>query len=390
MYLDLLLLDLEKRLSFLLKGKYWLWKITLVSILLFVVVDFSGNMGKLVYFKDFWNTSVKQQQLDTTHEIVRSQSEDYFAFFKKGESADISSYRHEAKMKFRLFLPTLVRIFGQNHFGLWLYLLALALGLPYLYLVAKMSLKILGEDTNRILVLLFVVGFGNLYAGGGSFILDIVPYGDFFAFFFLLISIYSRNLLAIFICCQCAFWVDERALINAVYVILWWTIIPFSNKEFTIKFSFQALTVFLSGVVYVGMRQYLIASHHLDDTVYMEEFIGTFYENLKMLSLRVWGGFDGFWLLVILGLVILFREKQYKFLLALSGSLIISTSFALIAFDANRGISYGFIVLLFSLIICKKYLSEKELKYVLLVCFLVSILSPTLNKYRISGAGQLM
>jgi hypothetical protein len=245
--------------------------------------------------------------------------------------------------------------------------------------VAKMSLKILGEDTNRILVLLFVVGFGNLYAGGGSFILDIVPYGDFFAFFFLLISIYSRNLLAIFICCQCAFWVDERALINAVYVILWWTIMPFSNKDFTIKFSFQALTVFLSGVVYVGMRQYLIASHHLDDTVYMEEFIGTFYENLKMLSLRVWGGFDGFWLLVILGLVILFREKQYKFLLALSGS-----------FDANRGISYGFIVLLFSLIICKKYLSEKELKYVLLVCFLVSILSPTLNKYRISGAGQLM
>ena len=76
--------------------------------------------------------------------------------------------------------------------------------------------------------------------------------------------------------------------------------------------------------------------------------------------------------------------------MAFLGSLITSVGFAFIAYDVNRGISYGFIALLLSLVICKKYLSEKELKYILIVCFLVSILSPTLNKFRLVGGGQLM
>jgi hypothetical protein len=140
----------------------------------------------------------------------------------------------------------------------------------------------------------------------------------------------------------------------------------------------------------VAIRQYLTVYHHLSDTTYIGEFITTFQENLKMLSLRIWAGFDGMWLLIIMGLIILWREKQYQFLSILFGSLIISVSFSFIAYDVNRGISYGFVALLLSLVICKNYLSEKELKYVLMVCFLVSILSPTLNKFRIVGGGQLM
>jgi hypothetical protein len=388
MYIDSLIADLENRLSFILKGKYWLWKVTIVSILLFVVIDFSGNVSKLVYFKTLINDFIKQGTLDTTHTIIKAQSEDYFAFFKKGHDADIASYEHEAKMKFRLFLPTLVRVFGAKHFDIWLYFLAVGLGFFYIYTIAKISCKILGEETNRILIFFFVAGFTNLYAGGGSFILDIIPYGDFFAFFLLLLSIYFKNPIAIFLFCQGAFWVDERALINVIYVILWWTFV--ADKEFKIKFSYQAVAAFISGIIYLGIRRYLTEYHHLPDTIYIGEFVATFYENIKMLSLRVWAGFEGMWLLVLLGLVILFREKNYQFLIPLLSALVISVSFALIAFDANRGISYGFIILLISLKIGKKYLSEKELKYLLLVCFLVSILSPTLSKYRIVGGTQLM
>jgi hypothetical protein len=390
MYIDSIITDIERRLSFLIRGKYWLWKVTFISVFLFIIVDFTGNISKVVYFKSFINDYIKQGKLDTAHSIIKAQSEDYFGFFKTGKDADIESYRHEAKMKFRLFLPTLVRILGANHFEIWLYFLTFILGFFYIYLIAKLSSKILGENTNRILVLFFVAGFTNLYAGAGSFVLDIVPYGDFFAFLFLLLSIYTRNPLLIFAFCQCAFWVDERALINAVFIMLWWVFTPFNENKFAIKWNKQLVAVFISGVIYVGIRQYLTIHYQLQDATYIGEFITTFKENLKMLSLRIWAGFDGMWMLIVMGLIVLWREKQYQFLSILLGSLVISISFAFIAYDVNRGISYGFIALLICLGICKNYLSEKELKYVLIVCFLVSILSPTLNKFRIVGGGQLM
>ena len=390
MYIDSIIADLERRLSFLVRGKYWLWKVTFISVFLFVIIDFTGNLSKLVYFRSFINDYVKQGRLDTAHSIIKAQSEDYFGFFKRGNETGITSNQHEAKMKFRLFLPTLVRILGAKHFEIWLYFLTFILGFFYIYLIAKLASNILGENTNRILVLLFVAGFTNLYSGGGSFVLDIVPYGDFFAFLFLLLSIYTRNPLLIFVFCQCAFWVDERALINAVFVMLWWVFMPFNGNKFILKLNPQLLAVFASGVIYVGIRQYLTIHYQLQDAIYIGEFITTFKENSKMLSLRIWAGFDGMWMLIVMGLIVLWREKQYQFLSLLLGSLIISISFAFIAYDVNRGISYGFIALLISLGICKNYLSEKELKYVLIVCFLVSILSPTLNKFRIVGGGQLM
>jgi hypothetical protein len=390
MYIDSIILDIERRLAFLVRGKYWLWKVTFISIILFIVIDFSGNVSKLVYFRTFINDYVKQGKLDTAHSIIKAQSEDYFGFFKTGQDKSIESYQHEAKMKFRLFLPTLVRIFGAEHFEIWLYFLTFILGFFYIYVIAKMSLIILGENTDRILVLFFVAGFTNLYAGGGSFVLDIVPYGDFFAFLFLLLSIYTRNPFAIFLCCQCAFWVDERALVNAVFVMLWWIFMPFNRNKFALKLNVQWFAVFISGVIYIGIRQYLTVYYQLHEVTYIGEFITTFKENSKMLSLRIWAGFDGMWLLIIMGLIVLWREKNYQFLSTFLSSLIISIGFAFIAYDVNRGISYGFIALLISLGICKNYLSEKELKYVLIVCFLVSILSPTLNKFRIVGGGQLM
>lgn len=390
MYIDSIITDIERRLAFLVRGKYWLWKVTFISIFLFIIVDFSGNMSKLVYFRTFINDYVKQGKLDTAHSIIKAQSEDYFGFFKTGQDRAIESYQHEAKMKFRLFLPTLVRILGAEHFEIWLYFLTFILGFFYIYMIAKMALIILGENTDRILILLFVAGFTNLYAGGGSFVLDIVPYGDFFAFLFLLLSIYTRNPFAIFLCCQGAFWVDERALVNAVFVMIWWTFTPFNGSKFTLKLNAQLFAVFISGVVYMGIRQYLTVHYQMHDVTYLGEFITTFKENSKMLSLRIWAGFDGMWLLIIMASIVLFKEKNYQFLGTFLGSLLISIGFAFIAYDVNRGISYGFIALLLSLMICKKYLSEKELKYILIVCFLVSILSPTLNKFRIVGGGQLM
>ena len=390
MYIDSITSDVEKRLSFLVRGKYWLWKVTFISVFLFVIIDFTGNMSKVVYFKSFINDYIKQGKLDTAHGIIKAQSEDYFGFFKTGQDREIESYQHEAKMKFRLFLPTLVRILGAEHFEIWLYFLTFILGFFYIYVIAKMSLIILGQNTNRILVLLFVAGFTNLYAGGGSFVLDIVPYGDFFAFLFLLLSIYTRNPFAIFLCCQCAFWVDERALVNAVFIMLWWIFTPFNGNKLVLKLTPQLFAVFISGVVYTAIRQYLTIRYQLWDATYIGEFITTFKENSKMLSLRIWAGFDGMWLLIIMALIVLVKEKNYQFLGTFLSSLIISTGFAFIAYDVNRGISYGFIALLISLAICKSYLSEKELKYVLIVCFLVSILSPTLNKFRIVGGGQLM
>jgi hypothetical protein len=344
----------------------------------------------LVYFRSFIYDYIKQGKLDSAHNIIKAQSEDYFGFFKKGKDTGITSNQHEAKMKFRLFLPTLVRVVGAEHFEIWLYFLTFILGFFYIYVIAKIASNILGENTNRILILLFVAGFTNLYAGGGSFVLDIVPYGDFFAFLFLLLSIYTRNPFLIFSYCQCAFWVDERALVNAVFVMLWWIFTPFTGNKFNSKLNIPLLSVFASGVIYVGIRQYLTIHYQLQDANYTGEFITTFKENSKMLSLRIWAGFDGMWILIVMGLIILWREKQDQFLLIFLGSLIISIEFAFIAYDVNRGISYGFIALLISLGICKNYLSEKELKYVLIVCFLVSILSPTLNKFRIVGGWQLM
>jgi hypothetical protein len=390
MYIDSIIVDLERLLSFLIRGKYWLWKVTFISVFLFIIIDFTGNLSKLVYFRSFIYDYVKQGKLDTAHSIIKAQSEDYFGFFKTGQDRSIESYQHEAKMKFRLFLPTLVRILGAEHFEIWLYFLTFIFGFFYIYVIAKIASNILGENINRILVLLFVAGFTNLYAGGGSFVLDIVPYGDFFAFFFLLLSIYTKNPFAIFLCCQCAFWVDERALVNAVFVMLWWIFTPFNGNKFALKLNAQWFTVFISGVIYVGIRQYLTVHYQLHEVTYIGEFITTFKENSKMLSLRIWAGFDGMWILIIMALIVLFKEKNYQFLGTFLGSLIISIGFAFIAYDVNRGISYGFIALLLSLVICKKYLSEKELKYVLIVCFLVSILSPTLNKFRIVGGGQLM
>ncbi len=189
-----------------------------------------------------------------------------------------------------------------------------------------------------------------------------------------------------------AFWVDERAVANVFFVYAWW--ISIENRKNQVSEIIYPKTI---GIVFSAVILYLIGRVLLknmyslpQETNYYQEFSSTIYENIKYQGFRLWSGFEGFVGLFLLILINILLQKKYAETALLLSASFVSILVAFFAHDGNRGFSYALVFLFICLLQGSYYFTKKELLYLMLSIFGISLLFPMANHLRLPGGYMIM
>lgn len=383
-----LLSHIDTLLETYLSSKFWIWNIIILCLALSFFHMILSNPSTLWAYNQFWKSVGAGREFDA-YLIIKKQASTFYQDlgFSHFSVNKYESTGHIHKMRFRLFLPFLVATFHIKHIGLTIFIAQLLLSVAFLWLSTKFTERIL---RNRINTFLFMLSFSLLYPTRSAW-LDVTAYGDFFAYFFLLLSIYVNRPLSIYICLQIAFWIDERALVNSIYILSWYILTAYYDAK-RYQFTKPQLVVILSVLTYIIFRYYLSHSiqHPLIEKPYWSEFLSTYYENIKVIGFRLWSGYLGNWFLIILAITLLLYERRYKLAIFFSGILLLTLNLSFVVYDVNRAISYGYVSIFIAICILRRSLNAIELRRLLLFVFVYMILSPLPNRLRLPGGYTIM
>ncbi|MBP6411131.1 MAG: hypothetical protein KA313_08540 [Pseudarcicella sp.] len=372
-----------------LSSKHWEIKL---AVLLFFTSIFSNillNPSALIHFQQFWGSFLQNKEFDV-YQVIKIQSEDISNSFLHFKDPQIDTWSHESKMTFRLFLPILSKVLNFGTVSMSIYVFQIFVGFIYYILLTKFTFKIVQNKTNTFL---FLLGFTGLYASN-AFFYDITGYGDFFAFLFLLLMMNYSNVFVLFLIAIATVFIDERGLINMLFPLIWWQFFePYLKNNKTISFIPKPQTLAI-GIVVLAYAIFRISiSEHfqlLDNSHYFNELQLTLTDNLKNVGLKLWSGFESFWLLVLIGMGILFFHNKKTLLVIWALVQLISIIFAFVAYDTNRGLYYGYLSVFLALFIVQKHINENDLKILLLIIALIAFLFPSMNRMILPGHYTLM
>ncbi len=380
---------LEAKVEKKLISKHWEIKLAFFFFVLSIVINLLLNPSALIHFKAFWTSCLEAKEFDV-YSVIKIQSADISKSFLHFKNQQINPWSHESKMTFRLFLPVLAKVLNFKTITLSIYTFQILAGFLYLYLLVKFSYRLLKDKTTTFI---FLIGFTGLYASN-AFFYDITGYGDSFAYLFILAAIYTSNPLLIFSFCFICTWIDERALVNLLFPIIWWQFVePYITKKNKLSFlpTFNVIMVILPIIVYSAIR-IAISNHYqlLETDNHFIELKMTFLDNLKNFGFKLWSGFESFWLFITIGAALLLYKKEYTLLSIWMTAQSISIAFAFVAYDTNRSLSYGYLSIFIALVCLKKHLSATELKILLLFISLIALLFPSMNRMILPGHYILM
>ncbi len=376
---------IESQTNIYLQTKHWKFKIIFSSIVLFLISQFVLAPGSFLFLINFFKNYLFSSQEYESFVVIKERTQSLFGVFTENR---FDTFSHEHKLVYRLFLPILAKISPFHTVGPFIYVIQWILGIVYLSVVTKLVYQI---TESKCSTFYFMLTFVSIYAGN-AFLWDVTGYGDFFAYLFLFLSIYFRNSLAIFIFLTLAFWVDERAVANVFFVYAWWVFVENRKNEVSkIIYPKTLLVVFSAVFGYFIGRIVLKNLYSLpQETNYYQEFSSTVYENIKYQGFRLWSGFEGFVGMFLLTFVNLLLLKHYKETLLLIIASAASIIVAFFAHDGNRGFSYALVFLFICLLQSKHYFTKKELYYLCLSIFVISILFPMANHLRFPGGYMIM
>lgn len=273
---------------------------------------------------------------------------------------------HQAKLTFRLTMPLIAYVL---HLGVMGILILQALtGTLMLYFSIKLFERITQDKVSSLLLALSLVFIG---AGRNSFA-EIRGIFDGLALFFLVCSMYFKNPLLVFSGVFLSAWTDERGLIASAMVFLFW-IYSNDNRENKI-ISKQTIAILIAWIAYFISRYYLTVKFNLVTS--SVDVLYYFIEQTNNLPIGIWSALEGNWILVLLSLFILFKEKKYFFLSSYSIAISIMLFVAMSVFDIGRSMAYMMPAIFVSLQIVHQVESKKILQQIILVVTLVSFLYP--------------
>ena len=386
--LTTLLTNLDGWLERWLSGRYWQWRVVGSCLLFSVVHMIVTNPSCLWFYQGFFSTLQARQEFDA-YNTVKAQAATFYTDLGLSHFADAGyeSRSHNAKMQFRLLQPAIAATFRLASVSLPFWLLQLALSPVFLLITTRLAFRL---TTDRVSSLLLALAISLLYPLRSAW-LDITAYGDFFAYLFLLIAIYTRHPLGVLLALQAAFWTDERAIPGAGFVLLWHIFVTRTDQR-NYRLTGTQLAVVLSGLLYLLLRFWISRHFALPPTGgdFLSEFKAIYYENTKIIGFKVWSGFQGAWLLVGLSAVLLLYNRRYLDALLLLGLLAVTINLSFIVGDVNRAISYSYVALFCALLPVAQLATKTELRRALLVIVCSLLISPLPNRLRILNGIPLM
>ena len=371
-----------------LSGKHWQWRVVW-SCLLFSLVHMVVTNPSCLWFYQFFFDALKSGHEFDSYNTIKAQADTFYTDLGLSHFTDVvySSYSHNAKMKFRLFLPALAATFGSLPVGFTLWVIQLLLSSVFALITNRLAFRL---TLDRVSSFLFVLIISLLYPLRSAW-LDITAYGDFFAYLFLLIAIYTRNPIVVLLALQGAFWTDERAIPGAGFVLLWHLFAARTDQR-AYRLTGTQVAVVLSGLLYFVLRYWISRHVGLPPTGgdFWAEFRSIYYENAKLVGFKFWSGFQGGWLLVVLSVALLLYNRRYLDATLLLGLLAVTINLSFIVGDVNRAISYSYIALFCALLPLVQLTTPGELRRSLFIIFCGMIISPLPNRLRILNGFTLM
>lgn len=278
------------------------------------------------------------------------------------------SWSHNSKLTFRLFPVFLGKLFFLNVKGF--IFLQYITGFLIIYLSQRLFFRVVGDKYKSFLLTL---SFSFIYAGKMSF-LEFRGIFDSFALLLLILSIYSRNLIIIYFAILLSAFTDERALITSGFVFIYYFSFQasFKNK--------QLVSIVLAWISYFLFRYLLVFVYGFKtNTGGISTSILAI--NFELFPFTLFSSLEGFWFLLVLILIYLYRQNIFIFYLNLLMIVVFLVPCYLV-FDVTRSLSYLSILIFTSI----SFIHNKKLDFFSLSnCSIILILSFIFPTYVIAG-----
>lgn len=321
-----------------------------------------------------------------------------------------------AKKVFRLTVPVIIRIFHLNRIGVLV--IQFMLGMLSICLTYLLGLRVLRDG---VAATFLAAGFAFLYCGRTCFTEITYTWFDGWAYFFLLMALYSKNKFAVFAFATMAAWTDERAFVALPLALLFHQVCklhsplatpyppvlpqpspaPTYSSQLTtqnsqlITHSSQltchnsrrllalqpaAIAVLAAMIGYLALRLYLSVRFNMH-TPHADANTSNFLANMIHTSFG-FGAFtflEGFWLMAPIFLYLNFKNKDYLLMALTVFQILLSSLVSLFVMDITRSGSYLFpIIFLFAAYI-PRFLETWHCRMLLAVCLFFCLIFPPIN-----------
>lgn len=303
--------------------RHWLLIGTAAAIALSLLITFprvSYFTGKDEQIANFWPYVAEQARdpLSTGLEIYQKPLD------------------HTGKMAFRLTLPMAARFLHLGEYGL--IALQMALGVLLLLAVGRIVDQLYRD---KVTALAAVFAMSSIFAGKASF-LELGGVGDGVAFACLVFAASFRNVPIIFLSALAACFTDERGAVALPLIAVYWGIQDADNDRKLAWFTPPALAAVAALIGYLTLRLYLGYRYGLHTPVGDGFGVGlsNVAYNLGRIQWELPRSLAGFWILVIVALVLLWRARQLATLalIAIGSGAIIAA--AMSVGDFQRSLAY--------------------------------------------------
>lgn len=274
---------------------------------------------------------------------------------------------HMANTQFRITVPLIAKLFGTRSVFV-IFGIQEVLGVAFFILSCLTAYRI---TKDKIIAAVVALSLGFIYTGKAAFV-DLQGMTDSFAYFFLVLALYTRNKPLIVLSLLLSYFTDERALISSSLVGIFYFIEYFDITKGKIDiYQFIKARVFyvlLSWILYFTIRFVLFKLYGLHNPV-----AGIDPPNVHQLGYVFWDGLQGFWLLVAFGVIYLITEKRFFIIALLILSFLAIAISASMVYDLTRSIAYIFPMAFVSLFLIQKALNTVQIRKIVmlscLICF---------------------
>jgi len=284
----------------------------------------------------------------------------------------IPPHLHQAKFDFRLTVPLMIKIIGESY--MLIYGIKFLCGIGLIVVVRKLIFRI---TKDQVVALIFTTGLIFIYYGRAGFIVH--PIFDMIAYFLLALCFLARRPLLVFVFAFIACWLDERAFVSLPIVILFHQIMVSKAKPMKLKgvllLTKQSWAVVVSMVSYLAIRALLSAQFGLSTPI-SPPIMEVLEKNTEFFGMGVWTAFEGFWLVVLVGSLLLFKLKEHLVIFLLFSIMSVLISLACVVNDITRSAAYAVPVLFIFVHYLVANSKLDELRFLTTSAMVVSLLFP--------------
>ncbi|MDF7816802.1 hypothetical protein P1X15_04310 [Runella sp. MFBS21] len=354
--------------------KYWQWKYV-AFLTIYILITSCPNYYLLGGNRNDSKKTVYILKL--VDWIAAHPFQNFPAQYLNSEELGSGMKSHFAKRPGRVAVPLFCRFLGLNaqHY-IWIQHL---LGCLFLWgLIRWLTLY-----TNVRIAMISAFMMANLFVVKW-FYYDFFYY-DSTAFLLMFVAIMYRNPLLIIGSVVISGFVDERSVIGSGGILLWWLWQESKGKLYISDLAdfkkYRATWATIFGVLLViSLRIMVLRFTTLEvDTSLIGK--NPILQNMNTWPIALFMTFEGAWAVILMTILTLYYDKKWAFLVLFMTTLLAIFLGGMIVIDLTRSFSYGFLLILFSLVYLYSPSRSVQMERALLGLAVSCVLVPTYYVY---------